>query len=271
MSTRTGFDASLDAVEIDLLCTYAGVPAPFPLRPRSVGATEVERRMHFGAARERLAARGLADERGPLGVAEILVHLLKSCPTALDLMLAIGARRLGALLLAHRGEALLAVCELDGPDHTAGLIALPPDDAVDELLLLLPELDAAKITPFTMPRGALVKVYRELLNRGRGGMGRYELDDLLGAHGIDERLADRMVTQLQPVLGNGQAGLARRAGYAGAWRRVGEELRWLDTERGRLRLGGNAEWTSVNPLFPNELYSAIRQLAASVGRNLDTG
>jgi hypothetical protein len=266
MTMRTGFDASLDAVEMDLLCTFAGVPAPFPLRVRSAGATQAERTRLFGAARERMAARGLADQRGPLGVAEVFVHLLKRCPTVLDLMLAIGPDRLGAVLLGYRGEAVLAVTELDDPDPSVGLVALEPDDATDELLRLIPELDAARATPFTLPRPALARVYRAMLDHG-GELGRYQLDELLSQHSIDERLADRLVTQMLPVLGNGQAGLAQRRGYAGDWRRTGEELRWLDTGRGRLRLGGSAEWTSVNPLFPNELYGSLRQLAASVGRN----
>jgi hypothetical protein len=134
---------------------------------------------------------------------------------------------------------------------------------VDELLRLIPELDAPMTTPFNVPRRALAGVYRTLIERG-GAMGTHELDEVLGTHGIDERLANRMVSQLQPVLGSGQAGLAERGGYAREWRRVGEELRWLDTENGRFRLAGGSEWTSVNPLFANELFGAIRRLAAAV-------
>jgi EspG family len=268
MEWPTEFDAHLDAVEMDLLCTFAGVPAPFPLRVRSIGATEDERRVVFRDVRDELAARGLADHRGPRGVAATLVRLLRTAPAALDLMLAIGGDRLGAVLLGSQGTALLAVTELDEPDGGTGLIELPVDDAVDELLALIPELDAPHTTPFTLPRRALGEVYRVLLDRSQddhGELGTHELDELLRAHGIDDRLANRMVTQLQPVLGNGQAGLTERRGYAGDWRRVGEELRWLDTERGRFKLGGTAEWTSVNPLFPNEMYSSIRRLAAAIG------
>ena len=266
MGGSTGFDASLDAVEMDLLCTYAGVPAPFPLRVRSAGATEPERRALFRAARERLTARRLADERGPRGIAAVLVRLLRDSPAALDLTLAVGAHRLGAVLLGSRGESLLAVAELDPDDPPTGLVALPTDDAVDELLRLIPDLGAAMTTPFTLPRRALTTLYRTLLDRAerRVRMDPHELDELLSAHGIDERMANRMTTQLQPVLGNGQAGLTKPGGYAGDWRRVGDELRWLDTEHGRLRLAGTSEWTSVNPLFPNELYSAIRRLAAVI-------
>lgn len=52
--------------------------------------------------------------------------------------------------------------------------------------------------------------------------------------------------------------------YTNDWRRLGEELRWLDAERGRFKLTGGSEWTSVNPLFAIELSSAVRQLAAAI-------
>lgn len=262
MAVRTGFDASLDDVEMDLLCTYAGVPAPFPLRVRSVGATGTERRQLFAAARDRLAARGLADHRGPLGVAETLVYLLRSCRTTVDLVLAIRSERLGAVLLRHHHTAVLAVAELSSPGRPVGMVGLSPDEGVAELLRLIPDLNAAMTTPFTVPRRALTEVYRVLLSRS-GPMRTHELDELLATHGIDERLAHRLVTQLQPALGSGQAGLARRGGYAGDWRRTGEELCWLDTENGRFRMARTGDWTSVNPLFTNELYSSIRRLAAS--------
>lgn len=260
----TAFDASLDAVELDLLCKFAGVAAPFPLRVRASGATGDERLALFALARQRLAARGLADQDGPLGVAAIFVRLLRTGVTVLDLMLSIRERQLGAVLLGHQGEAVLAVADPDDAEPTARLVALPLDDAVDELLLLVPELDAPRITPFTLPRPALAEVYLALLER-KSPLDTHELDELLRAHGIDDRLANRMVSQLQPVLGSGQCGLAERGGYAGEWRRFGEELRWLDTDYGRLRLAGTNEWTSVNPLFANDLAAEIRRLASSVG------
>ncbi|HET9140679.1 ESX secretion-associated protein EspG [Actinophytocola sp.] len=268
MGLRNGFDASLDAVEMDLLCTFAGVPAPFPLQVPSAGVNRAERLGLFRQARDRLAARGLADHRGPRAVAEAFVELLRSSPVVLDLLLTAGDDQLGAVLLAARDEAVLAVAELDTDEPVTNLIVLQVDDAVDELFGLVPALDAAMTTPFTVPRRAVHQVYRVLRERARsdgGWLDGHELDELLSAHGIDERVARRMSTALQPVLGNGQAGLTERRGYAGDWQRVGTELRWLDTEHGRYKLGGDTEWTSVNPLFANELYSAIRHLAAGIG------
>ena len=265
MDSRPVLDASLDGAELDLLCTFAGVSAPFPLRVRSAGPTNAERLRSFRAARDRLTARGLADERGPLGVADSFVRLLRTCATTLDLVLAIGDDRLGAVLLAQRGPAVLGVRDLDDDAHGVRLVELAIDDAVDELLLLIPELDAAMTTPFNLPREALGAVYRALLDRSGDRMDTHAFDELLRRQGIDDRLANRMVTLLQPVLGSGQAGLAERGGYAGEWRRVGEELRWLDTERGRFALAGNSEWMSVNPLFASDLAGKIRHLAAAAG------
>src|SRR5437660_1568629 len=264
MDSMAVLDASLDAAELDLLCTFAGVSAPFPLRVRSAGPSTERRLASFRAARESLTARGLADERGPLGVAASFARLLRTGSTTLDLVLSVGADRTGAVLLAHRGPAVLGVRDLDDSAHGVRIVELPFDDAVDELLLLIPELDAPMTNPFTLPRKALDAIYRELLDRGEHRLGTHELDELLARHGIDDRLANRMVSMLQPVLGSGQAGLSERGGYAGEWRRFGEELRWLDTERGRFALAGNSEWISVNPLFANDVTSKIRHLAAAM-------
>jgi ESAT-6 protein secretion system EspG family protein len=263
MDSRTVLDASLDGAELDLLCTFAGVSAPFPLRIRSAGPSNARRLDSFRAARERLTARRLADQRGPLGVAASFAELLRNCATTLDLVLSIGPDRTGAVLLAHRGSAVLGVRDLDDSAGGVRIVELPVDDAVDELQLLIPTLDAPMTTPFTLPRKALEEIYLALVDRGGDRLDTHELDELLRRHGIDDRLANRMVSLLQPVLGNGQAGLSERGGYAGEWRRVGEELRWLDTERGRFALAGNSEWISVNPLFATDLAGKIRHLAAA--------
>lgn len=109
-----------------------------------------------------------------------------------------------------------------------------------------------------------------LLSRGNDPLGRDEWDELLVANGIDDRLARRLVTHLQPVLGNGQMGLATRGGYANQWQRVGQELRWLDTGRGRFQLvegsgeGADGGWLSVNAMHGNDLAAAVRGLARSL-------
>jgi hypothetical protein len=252
--------------EIDLLCTAANAAAPFPLRVPSSGATEIERRAVLRAAGERLAGRGLADQRGPLGVAEAFAYLLQDARMTLDLVLSVGADTVGVVLLARQDLAVLVTQELSAPDVVC-MAELSFDDAVDELLWLIPDHDAALAAPFSLPRTALSKVYRTLLQRNRPlGVGEWE--ELLAQHGITDRLARRLVTHLQPVLGNGQMGLATRGGYANQWRRAGAELRWLDTERGRFQLVDTDDggWLSVNPLHGQDLASAVRGLARSLRR-----
>ena len=73
-----------------------------------------------------------------------------------------------------------------------------------------------------------------------------------------------MVTHLQPVLGSGQAGVAKRDDTEDQWHRAGDELRWVDTPRGRFRLAEDGEWISVNPFAVDELRATLRRLAATV-------
>jgi hypothetical protein len=71
---------------------------------------------------------------------------------------------------------------------------------------------------------------------------------------------------LREVVGSGQAGAARRTGGHGGWRRLGDDLRWIDTGRGRFRLSqhDDSEWASVNPLARNDVRLVLRELAARV-------
>jgi hypothetical protein len=257
--------------EVDLLCSAANSAPPFPLRIPNAGKTIHERRIVLRLAMEHMAERGLADERGPLGVAEAFAYLLQDCTLALDMVLATGDDVLGAVLLTRQDVAVLATQDLvtEGPVQMAELRL---DDAVDELLGFVPPHEAAMTSPFSLPTGALDRVHHALLRRAESGrVDPAEWADLLTRHGIDDRTARRLVSFLQPVLGNGQVGLATRAGYAMDWRRVGGEVRWLDTEKGRFQLvassgGGDSDgqWMSVNPMHANDLAHAVRRLAGEL-------
>jgi hypothetical protein len=251
--------------EVDLLCAAANAEPPFPLRVPNVGTSIRDRRVNLRLARERLAARGLADERGPLGVAEAFAYLLQDCTLALDMVLSAGKDVMGAVLLARQDIAVLTTQQLTDTD-VVHMAELRLDDAVDELLGFIPPHEAAMTSPFTLPAGALRRVNEALLaRRDRGGIPQEEWDDLLARHGIDDRVARRLVNYLQPVLGNGQVGLATRAGYAMDWRRVGNELHWLDTEKGRFQLvATDDEWMSVNPMHAADLSAAIRRMAGEL-------
>ena len=256
---------AVGAAEVDLLCAAANAAPPFPLRVPSRGTSVHERRLELRAAGEQLAARGLADESGPLGVAEAFAYLLQECTLSLDLVLSVGTDVLGAVLLAKQDFAVLTTQQLTD-DAPLGMAELRLDDAVDELIGFVPPHEPAMTAPFSLPTGALDRVYRDVLARRGREVTPEEWDELLARHGVSDRLARRLISYLQPVLGNGQVGLATRGGYAQAWQRVGAELRWLDTERGRFQLvsGEDSEWMSVNPMHANELASAVRRMAGEL-------
>ncbi|MBC6450382.1 ESX secretion-associated protein EspG [Actinokineospora xionganensis] len=256
----------LQPAEVDLLCTFAEVSPPFPLAIPSHGATADERQDIFRAARAELSARGLADHRGPQGLAAAFVGLLRDGAGSLDLIVARrgGVRRV--LVLTRREQALVA--RQDSGDSAVQLLALSTHDAVEHLMRMVPDQPPAMAAPFSLPRRAVDQAHREILAAtGRGGDPRRlspdEVDRILRRHGLDDATVRRMATHLQPVLGNGQAGIAVKRGYAEAWTRSGEELRWLDTARGRFRIagGGQADWMSVNPLPRDDLRTELRALA----------
>lgn len=269
-------------VEVELLCAFAEVDAPFPLEIPSSGLTEVERLVMFQGASQLLSERGLADEAGPLGLADDFVYLLRNATGVLDLVLAKEKPVFGAVVLTYRDEALLVTQELGTPDRMIRMKAVTLDDSVEDLIGLIPGLAAPSITPFNLPRQAVEKAFRTMLARipepvadvsdvdstaeirVPEPLSAEEIDDLLRAHGIDDRVARRMVTHLQPVLGSGQAGVAKRDETEDQWHRAGDELRWLDTPRGRYRLAEDGEWLSVNPLAPDDLRTRLRRLASTI-------
>lgn len=260
MDIRVNAGAPLHPVEVDLLCVFAEVEAPFPLEIPATGQTDVEQRALFRSARESLTERDLADVNGPLGVAEDFVFLLRSCTGVVDMVLAKEEPTLAAAVLVHRDEALLVTQDLASPERMVRMKPATLDEALDDLMRLVPRAEVPLTAPFSLPRRALAEAFDALVARGEQLMAQ-EIDEVLRAQGIDDRVTRRMVSHLQPVLGNGQVGIARRDETEEQWQRAGEELRWLDTERGRFRLAGDDEWMSVNPLPRDEIRAEVRKMA----------
>lgn len=260
MELRVNAGAPLHPVEVDLLCVFAEVEAPFPLEIPASGNTDVEQRVLFKAAREQLTDRGLADANGPLGVAEDFVFLLRSCTGVVDMVLAKEELTLAAAVLVHRDEALLVTQDLASEEQMIRMKPVTLDEALDDLVRLVPPVEAPMTAPFSLPRRAVEAAFTAMMERGESLMAQ-EVEEVLRQQGIDDRITRRMVSYLQPALGNGQVGTARRDETEDQWARFGEELRWLDTERGRFRLAGDDEWMSVNPLPREEIRSEIRKLA----------
>ncbi|HVK25543.1 MAG TPA: ESX secretion-associated protein EspG [Actinokineospora sp.] len=272
MDTRT----ALHPVEIDLLCTFAEVEVPFPIEIPSAGQTDVERGALFSGAAQQLRDRGLADERGPLDVAEEFVYLLRACTGVIDLVLRKPDSTLAVAVLTAQDEALLVVQDSSEPNGMVRVQAATLDDALGRLDRMVPRVDASPSTSFSLPKRALRNAFDAMLSRmpENGGepnpLSQNEIEDLLRSHGIDDRVARRMVSYLQPVEGSGQIGAAQRDDTEEQWHRVGDEIQWIDTPRGRFRLAGgtgeDADWMSVNPLGVDELRSAVRGLAAHARR-----
>lgn len=260
MDLRVNAGTPLHPVEVDLLCVFAEVEAPFPLEIPAFGLSDVEQRSFFRSAREQLTERGLADENGPLGVAEDFVFLLRSCTGVVDMVLAGTEPTLAAAVLAHRDEALLVTQDLTSSELMIRMKPATLDEALDDLVRLIPKAEAPVTAPFSLPRRAVEAAFDALVNRAERP-NQQEVDEVLRVNGLDDRVTRRMVSTLQPVLGNGQVGIARRDETEDMWARVGEELRWLDTERGRFRLAGDAEWMSVNPLPRDEIRAEVRKMA----------
>jgi hypothetical protein len=271
MAIRMDRGEILHPVEVDLLCTFAEVEPPFPLEIPSVGETDIERLVMFTGAREQLTERGLADENGPLGVADDFVYLLGRATGVLDLVLSKESRTMGVAVLTYRDEALLVVQDAAEPDGMVRMKACSLDDAVDDLLGMIPKHDGPASAPFNLPRRAVQTAFETMaarlpadLSKVDSPMRPEEVDEVLRTQGIDERVANRMTSYLQPVLGSGQAGVAKRDDTEDQWHRAGDELRWLDSPRGRFRLAEDGEWISVNPMPLDDLRAGLRKLARTI-------
>lgn len=270
MELVSGAGTALHPVEVDLLCTFAEVEAPFPIDIPATGESEVERAVLYRDAAEAMRERGLADERGPLDVAEEFVYLLRACTGVLDLVVTTEAGTRSVAVLTARDDALVVM--QDSADQFGVVRMLPTtvDDAVSRLARLVPRAETPLTTPFTLPRRAVRSAFEAMVARmpQDGGdptpMSSGEIDELLRLHGIDDKVASRMVAALTPAVGSGQAGVALRDETEDQWRRAGAELTWIDTPRGRYRLvaGEDDGWLSVNPFPASELRAELRALAS---------
>ncbi|WP_424184397.1 ESX secretion-associated protein EspG [Actinokineospora sp. G85] len=239
LQSRAG--VALHPVEVDLLCAFAEVAPPFPLELPAAGASAEERMVLFHHAAVALGERDLADERGPLGVAEEFVYLLRACTGVVDLVVdREGRGRVGVAVMVVKDDALVVTQDFDDPFGVIRMRAADTDEAVRRAAAAVPPADAPRSTPFSLPHRALEQVFAQILTRVPEDpddaaeprpFSPAELDELLARHGVDEAVARRMVAALHPVVASGQAGLAVRDDTEDQWRRVGDEVRWVDTPR----------------------------------------
>ena len=236
--THTGVHFGL--VELDLLAAHAGVPLPFPLRVPEFGRIAGEREVLLAAAGATLRMRGLAGERGPLGVAAEVVTALGEYRGTVDLVLAGPDTAVGAVAMVYRSWALICSQPLTGDPETLVRIRRVAQNALaDELIGMVPEVAAAPAMPITLP-----------------------------PDGADSDVLDQLAGLLPELSGRGQLGATRRV--AGGTARAGTELSWLDGPRGRVRVDRAADgWVSVNPLRRNDMRFALDNLAMIARREHD--
>lgn len=225
-------------VELDLLATHAGARFPFPLRVPEFGRIAGERQVLLAAAGVTLRARGLAGERGPLGVAAEVVTALREHRGAVDLVLAAPDVTIGVVAMVYRSWALICRQPLTGDPAASGVRVrrVAQTALTDELTGLVPAVEAAVAMPITLP-----------------------------PDGGEHAALDELGRLLPELTGTGQLGATRRG--AG---RAGTELSWLDGPRGRVRVTSTSGgWTSVNPLRRHEMRHALDNLTMIARREHD--
>jgi ESAT-6 protein secretion system EspG family protein len=247
-------------VELDLLATHAGVPLPFPLRVPSFGRIEAERAALLGVAGRTLRMRGLADEVGPLGMADELVIALREHRGTVDLVLVGPEGADGIVALVYRSSALLCRQRVTDPAAPVAVRRIPDTALAAELLALIPDVAPAKSMPISLPVRAMRQAAAAVHGIEDDHDRELRLRDLVRDCGGDPGGLEPLSGLVSTVLGRGQLGATRRAGAEGA--RVGEELSWLDGPRGRVRVSGATDtWVSVNPLHRATLRHTLDQLS----------
>ncbi|PWW62776.1 ESX secretion-associated protein EspG [Actinokineospora spheciospongiae] len=241
-ATRAAAGVDFGLVELDLLATHAGARFPFPLRVPEFGRIAGEREVLLAAAGVTLRSRGLAGERGPLGIAAEVVTALRRYRGTVDLVLAGPDGAVGVVGVVYRSWALICAQRFTGDPATNGVRVrrVAQNTLAEELLRLVPEVEAAVTMPITVP-----------------------------PDGSDPAALDELGLLLPELTGAGQLGANRRAPLP-ATARAGTELSWLDGPRGRVRVDRAEDgWSSVNSLRHSDLGLALTACATIAGREDD--
>ena len=126
---------SFGLVELDLLAAHAGARFPFPLRVPEFGRIEGERDVLLAAAGMTLRMRGLAGERGPLGVAAEVVTALREYRGTVHLVLHGPGEVAGVVAMVYRSWALICDQPLTGdPSALVRIRRVAQNALADELI-----------------------------------------------------------------------------------------------------------------------------------------
>ena len=266
-------------VELDLLATYAGAEIPFPLQVPSFGEVAPTRDLLFASAGETLQLRGLADEDGPLDLADELATMLADHTGAIDLVIGGQDWQSGAVALVNSRQALLCLQRFNAAERDlVEVYRVDTDSLARELVRLVPQWPGGHSIPVRLPlrgvraaQAVLAEVDPESADRENVEQ---RLRDALRRGGIDAAGAAKLVSVLSPLECYGQLGVTR-PGSGGQDVRVGAELSWIDTPRGRYSIastrseepaGEDDGWVSINPLHPDDLLGAVRGFVSAARR-----
>ncbi|MCP2163243.1 ESX secretion-associated protein EspG [Goodfellowiella coeruleoviolacea] len=253
--------ARFDLVELDLLATHAGVPLPYPLRVPSFGRFAAERDAQLAEAGRALAARGLADDLAPRGVAADLVTALREHRGAVDLVVVGAGTVTGVVALVYQTFALVCGQSLGGEASTVAVRRVAQTALADELTAVVPDVPAAQTLPITLPPGVVGDALRLVDSAGDDPLTRSRVREFIRGQGGDPDVLDALTGLLSTVAGRGQLGATRRTGAGSV--RAGTELSWLDSPAGRVRVDASDGWTSVNPLGHRQFRLAVDRAAAT--------
>jgi hypothetical protein len=226
-------------VELDLLAAHAGARFPFPLRVGEFGRIAGEREVLLAAAGVTLRARGLAGERGPLGIAAEVVTALREYRGTVDLVVVGPGESVGVVAMVYRSWALICRQTLTGNPAVNGvrIRRVAQNALAEELGAMVPEVPSAVAMPITLP-----------------------------PDGSDPGALEQVGVLLPELTGTGQLGATRRDTG-----RAGIELSWVDGPRGRVRVNRAEDgWISVNSLRPVDMRYALESLAM-IARREDDG
>ena len=125
----------------------------FPLRVPEFGRIEGEREVLLAAAGVTLRARGLAGERGPLGVAAEVVTALREYRGTVDLVLTGRDAAVGVVAMVYRSWTLICRQPLTGDAATNGVRVrrVAQNALADELISMVPDVEPAVTMPITIP------------------------------------------------------------------------------------------------------------------------
>ncbi|MTD57902.1 ESX secretion-associated protein EspG [Amycolatopsis pithecellobii] len=246
----------LTPLELDFLWeSFGGGELPYPLEPRSHGATMDEREYLRRQAMAELARRGVADGRGrPEPHVETYFEILSAAQVSLDSvhLAAPNAQPLLAVAAAVNDQGVLVVRDERGYHlHPA-----PADGLASAIVSLLPAERRGAEKSITVP-------LEQLLTGTGADFLQRRVPDATGRGSADGDRKALARLQAQPRLRGGQIGANARGRLSGKVR--APVLSWFDTESGRYftqasRGHDGRDWITIAPADAASLRQRLNEM-----------